>query len=180
MLRRWVVAKPRIFLSSTFYDLKQVRADLERFIREHLGYEPVLNEEGHIPYGAQDKLEEYCYKEVGLCDIFVAIVGGRFGSSSQHDPYSVTQMEIKTALKQGRQVYVFIEKSVYSEYQTYLVNKSATSIQYRFVDDVRIYKFIEEILQLPNNNPVHPFETPENIPYFLKEQWAGLFQRILK
>jgi hypothetical protein len=37
------MAKPRIFVSSTFYDLRQIRSDLERFIKE-IGYEPVLNE----------------------------------------------------------------------------------------------------------------------------------------
>lgn len=32
------MAKPRIFISSTFYDLKQVRSDLDNFITG-LGYE---------------------------------------------------------------------------------------------------------------------------------------------
>mgnify|MGYP001194458206 CR=1 FL=1 len=28
------MAKPRVFISSTYYDLKSVRADLERFVRD--------------------------------------------------------------------------------------------------------------------------------------------------
>ena len=43
------MAKPRIFISSTFYDLRQVRADLNMFI-DSLGYDSVRNEEGNIPY----------------------------------------------------------------------------------------------------------------------------------
>ncbi|SFL12861.1 protein of unknown function [Paenibacillus sp. 1_12] len=39
------MARPRVFVSSTFYDLKYVRADLERFIKE-FGYDAVLNEKG--------------------------------------------------------------------------------------------------------------------------------------
>lgn len=74
------MAKPRVFVSSTFYDLKQVRADLERFIKE-LGYESILNERGNIAYGSIERLEEYCYKEVALCDIVIAIIGGRLGSN---------------------------------------------------------------------------------------------------
>ncbi len=42
------MARPRIFISSTFYDLRQVRYDIERSIRE-LGYEPVRHETGAIP-----------------------------------------------------------------------------------------------------------------------------------
>lgn len=39
------MAKPRVFISSTFYDLRQIRVELDKFI-EGLGYEPVRNEEG--------------------------------------------------------------------------------------------------------------------------------------
>ncbi len=41
------MAKPRVFISSTYYDLKNVRADLERFIKER-GFEPILHERGHV------------------------------------------------------------------------------------------------------------------------------------
>ena len=87
------MAKPRIFISSTFYDLRHVRADLERFIRD-MGYDPVLNERGAIPYGKESALEEYCYREIDLCDIVVAIIGGRYGSGSDSEPYSISQMEL--------------------------------------------------------------------------------------
>ena len=138
------MAKPRVFISSTFYDLRQVRSDLERFIKD-LGYEPVLNELGNIPYGKDEKLEEYCYKEISNIDILVSIVGGRFGSESQHDTLSISQMEFRTALELNKQVYIFIEKNVNAEYQTYLLNKMNKEIVYRFADNVKIYEFIEFI-----------------------------------
>jgi len=40
---------PRVFVSSTFYDLKYIRAAIEGFISS-LGFEPVLFEKGHIPF----------------------------------------------------------------------------------------------------------------------------------
>ena len=57
------MARPRIFVSSTYFDLRVLRADLERFIRE-MGYEAVMFERGHIPYGSEQALEEYCYREI--------------------------------------------------------------------------------------------------------------------
>ena len=72
------MARPRIFISSTFYDLRQVRDDLERSIRE-LGYEPVRHEAGSVPYSKDERLEAAAYREVELCDVIVAVVGGRFG-----------------------------------------------------------------------------------------------------
>ncbi|RXK58373.1 DUF4062 domain-containing protein [Lacibacter luteus] len=173
------MAKPRIFISSTFFDLRQIRADLDRFIKE-MGYESVRHETGNIPYGKDEGLEEYCYREVSVIDMLVAIIGGRFGSNSQHGDYSVTQMEIKTALENGKQVYVFVDKNVYSEHQTYLLNKENETIRYRFTDNIQIFKFIEEIEKLPQNNTIHQFETAQDIVLYLREQWAGLFQRFLK
>lgn len=172
------MAKPRIFVSSTYFDLKNVRADLERFIKSQ-GYDPVLNEHGHIPYGSEEKLEEYCYKEIHLSDILVSIVGGRYGSQSKHDNRSVSNTELKTAIDLGKQVYIFIDKHVYSEYKTYELNKSVSGISYSSVDDIRIFQFIEEIHALPINNTISSFETSSDITDYLKLQWAGLFQRLL-
>ncbi|MCQ4052990.1 DUF4062 domain-containing protein [Aeromonas sp. SG16] len=172
------MAKPRIFVSSTYYDLKYIRADLDRFIREQ-GYESVLNEKGHIPYGSAEKLEEYCYKEIELCDILVSVIGGRFGSESKEDGYSISNLELKTAIDKGRQVYIFIENSILAEYRTYKANKGNENITYTAVDDVKVYKFIEEVFSLPLNNQVKGFDTVQEINSYLKEQWSGLFQRLL-
>jgi hypothetical protein len=173
------MARPKIFLSSTYYDLKQVRADIEKFIKE-LGYDPVLNEQGNIPYGKEDKLEAYCYKEINNVDILVSIIGGRYGSESKFEKHSVSQMELKTAYELNKQVYIFIEKSVYNEYQFYLVNKENENMKFTYADNIKIHQFIEYVESLPNNNTIHGFETSIDIISFLKAQWAGLFQRFLE
>lgn len=172
------MAKPRVFISSTFYDLKQIRTDLDNFIRG-LGYDVIRNEKGDIPYGTQEALEEYCYNEISSIDILVAIIGGRFGSATNHNTnYSISNEEIRTALNNNKQVYIFIEKDVDTEFYTYLKNKDK-DIVYFHVDDVRIYRFIEEIHALKKNNIIHTFTASDDIITYLKEQWAGLFQRFL-
>ena len=62
------MAKPRIFISSTYYDLRHIRNDLERFVKE-LGYEPILSERGQIAYGKTEPLEQYCYREINKIHI---------------------------------------------------------------------------------------------------------------
>lgn len=173
------MAKPRIFISSTFYDLRQVRLDLDTFI-DNLGYDPVRNEEGEIPYGKDEALEEYCYREIKAVDILVSIIGGRFGSESKRNSSSISQIELKTALKENKQVYIFVENNVLSEYETYIINKDNSSMKYRYVDDVRIYQFIEEVKSLNANNNIKGFETASDISKYLKDQFAGLFQRFLE
>jgi hypothetical protein len=172
--------RPRIFISSTFYDLKQIRSDLDNFI-EGLGYEPVRNEEGDIPYGREDALEEYCYKEIKSVDILISIIGGRFGSeSARSSNYSISQIELKKALEENKQIYIFIEKNVLSEYETYFINKDSIDMKFRYVDDKRVYQFIEEVKGLNANNNIKGFETASDITRYLKEQFAGLFQGFLE
>ena len=175
------MARPRVFISSTFYDLRQIRVELDKFI-ESLGYEPVRNEEGDIPYGKEDALQSYCYKEIENVDILVSIIGSRYGSvatTEKSQEYSISQMELKTALAENKQVFVFIDKNVATEYETYSLNKGNSDIKYKYVDNPNIYKFIEEIKSLPNNNNIKEFETAEDITSYLKEQFAGLFKQFI-
>ncbi|MBQ0088695.1 MAG: DUF4062 domain-containing protein [Prevotellaceae bacterium] len=177
------MAKPRIFISSTFYDLKQIRVELDKFI-ESLGYEPIRNEEGDVPYDKDEHMQDYCYHEIANVDILISVIGGRFGSPSLDEEgktcnYSITQQEIRTALEKNKLVYLFVDKNVLTEYETYTLNKSNTTIEYKYVDDTRIYKLIDEIKNLSKNNNIKSFETVDEIKYYLREQFAGLFKQYM-
>src|ERR1044071_3638717 len=100
------MARPRVFISSSFYDLKHVRSTLETFIGS-LGYDPVLSEKGAIAYTPDIALDESCYREAKTCDIFILIVGGRYGTEVSesaggdlkdfYDRYqSITRKEFET------------------------------------------------------------------------------------
>jgi len=173
------MARPRIFISSTYYDLRVVRADLERLVKE-IGYEPVLFERGHVPYGKDEALEQYCYREISTCDILIALIGGKFGTESHDREHSITQRELRTAIELGKQIYIFVERSVHSEYRTYLNNKNLKDFKPTSVNDVRVFQFLEEVYALPAGNPIEPFEVSDDILRYLREQWAGLFQRLLQ
>ena len=174
------MARPRVFISSTFYDLRQVRSDIERFIRE-LGYEPVQHETGAVPYSKQERLESGAYREIELSDIIVFITGGKYGTESKEEPgYSISQVELKRALERGIQVFIFVENSVLNEYDTYKLNKKSKNIRYSSVNDVRVFEFLQELYSLRSNNPISRFEIASDITNFLKEQFAGLFHRFLQ
>ena len=173
------MAKPRIFISSTFYDLRYVREDIERFIVSQ-GYDAVRHETGSIPYAKKTPLEESAYREIAYCDIIVCVIGGRFGSDSATREGSITQNELQQALEKGIQVYVFVDQNVHTEYNTYLLNKDSKETRYRFVDNVKIFEFLEKIYALPQNNPITSFTNSADICTHLKAQWVGLFQRYLQ
>jgi len=183
------VAQPRVFISSTYYDLKYVRSSLELFT-ESLGFEPVLSEKGGVAYAPDRALDESCYREVHNADIYVLIIGGRYGSEASStrtprareffDRYeSVTKLEYKAAVDKDLPIYVLIEKAVYAEYHTYQKNRDAENVSYAHVDSVNVYRFIDEILAQPKNNPVQPFDKYSEIEDWLRTQWAGLFRELM-
>lgn len=172
--------RPRIFISSTYYDFKHVRSDIERAIT-NLGYEAIRHETGAVPYSKDENLESGAYREVELSDVIVFVMGGRFGNKSKDNPgYSISQSELKRALDKGIQVFIFVESSVHNEFNTYKLNKNVRDTQYASVDDVAVFDFLEELYSLQQNNPITPFETTSDITKFLREQFAGLFQRFLQ
>jgi len=67
-----------------------------------------------------------------------------------------------------------------NEYRTYVKNKHIKDMTYVAADNIRIYQFLEEIESLPLRQPIAPFQTSRDITDYLKEQWAGLFQRLLQ
>lgn len=76
------MAAPRVFVSSTYYDLRHVRDDIEIFLKG-LGYVPVMHDKGNVTYTQGDvSLEQACYNELATCDIVVCIIGGKFGTQS--------------------------------------------------------------------------------------------------
>ena len=93
---------------------------------------------------------------------------------------SISQKEFSIAIEQNKQVYIFIEKNVLAEYDTYVINKGNKDIRYASVDNVKIFEHINKIKSMERNNNIKGFETILDITKYLKEQFAGLFQRFLE
>lgn len=186
------MVKPRIFVSSTYYDLKQIRDNLDSFI-ENIGYEAVLSDKGKIPYNHNRPLDESCYSEITSCHMLILIIGGRYGSPSSESRKenadeicqmykSVTMKEYQTARDKDIPIFIFVEKNVYSEYRTYYKKNldNPAKINYVYVDSINVFKLLDEINSQTRNNPIKEFNKFEDISKWLKEQWAGLFAEHLQ
>lgn len=140
------MARPRIFVSSTCYDLNVIRSELRPFIIS-LGYEPVMSEYSDILYDPREHTHDSCVREVPNCDMVVLIIGQRFGGtgvpaaleaidienlkikSSKTElldyaaDLSVTQLEILKAVESAIPVYSFIDDRVMHDHHVYQKNK---------------------------------------------------------
>jgi predicted component of type VI protein secretion system len=168
--------KPSVFVSSTCYDLKQVRADMFQFL-DGLGFEPVLSEYNSFPIQPEANTIENCLVVVNAkADIFVLIIGGRYGSATD-DGRSVTNREYLSARAKGIPVYVFVQRSVLDLLRIWKANQSGDFSS--AVDSPKVFEFVSELHE-GGDNWIIPFDTAQDIFAALKVQLAYLFRDSLQ
>jgi Domain of unknown function (DUF4062) len=166
---------PAVFVSSTFYDLKQIRADLRDFIT-HLGLIPIISEFDSFPIDPSVSAVENCLKVVDQsADIFVLIISGRYGTVKDQNK-SVTNMEYLKARAKGIPIYVFIDKAVL--YVLPLWTASPHNDFSAVVDSPRLFEFVTSIRSTDAVWTL-PFETAQDIIEGLRKQFAYLFMEAL-
>src|SRR5665648_960339 len=110
------MATPRVFVSSTCYDLRYIRENLKFFIK-NMGFEAILSEDSDVFYDPQKHVEDSCLDEVTNCQMLVLIIGGRYGSKYKSEPESITNHEYKMAIKNKIPVFAMVEQQVNAEYR---------------------------------------------------------------
>jgi hypothetical protein len=160
-----------VFVSSTCYDLSQVRLDLKRFI-DALGYEAVISESPAFPINPQQGTIENCVNAVrDRADLFVLIVGTRYGTQG-YDGRSVTNLEYLEAKRKGLPVYVFVAKEILHTLPVWKANPDSDFSQ--IVDSKKLFEFVND-LRGETGHWVYPFEEVADITEILRHQWALLF-----
>lgn len=162
---------PSVFVSSTCYDLNQVRADMKRFL-ETMGLDPVLSETPAFPVSPQTSPVENCLRAVKeRADIFVLIVGNRYGSQNEFGK-SVTNLEYLEAKAKGVPVYVFVLKQILNVLPVWKKNPQAN--YEGTVDTPKLFEFVET-LRSAQDHWVFEFEEAQHIMDTLRRQLAYLF-----
>lgn len=181
--------KPRIFISSTFYDLKYIREDLSNFVSSY-NYEPILFEDGDIGYTPGKALDTSCYEAMKNTDMVILIVGGEYGSAASgeskegfNEYISVTRREFRTAVNSGIPVFAIIDRKVMAEFRVYEANidaieKEQQSINFVAAKSINVFRFIKEIRGIVNI-PIQEFDRVEEIKQFISKQWADMFKSYL-
>jgi HAD superfamily phosphoserine phosphatase-like hydrolase len=184
------MSKPRVFISSTYIDLKDVRNNLKLFV-DSMGMESILFERGNIPFTPDKPSDKACYNEIENADFFILIIGGRYGYSSSDSSVdivngvklynSITKEEYLKAKKLNIPIHIFIDSNVLAEYQMWEDNPKANSkLKYRHTNNINIFYLIKEIYNAEKNNYVKRFELSSEIIDWLRVQWAGMLKEYIK
>lgn len=145
------MAKPKVFISSTCYDLGVVRSELRHFIMG-LGFEPIMSDHSDILYDPKLHTHDSCVAEVSSSDLLVLMIGSRLGGKALpsaralvsldgldgetvgkkvpklEERLSITQLETIRAVELGVPIYAFIQKDVLRDHHLYERNKSKLDI----------------------------------------------------
>src|SRR5580700_2836524 len=93
-----------VFLSSVAQGLEEYREAVYRAIERLDGYHCVRMED----FGAREiESAKFCAQRAAECDVFVGLVGQRYGSSPPDDPRSFTEIEFDAAKARGIPCLIF-------------------------------------------------------------------------
>jgi hypothetical protein len=93
-----------VFISSTFEDLREIR-------------QAVISETtrcGHLPTAMEHFTAEttsdrtFLTRRIEECDIFVILMGARYGSTARHGRLTFTKLEYETAVELGKPILAFM------------------------------------------------------------------------
>lgn len=203
------MARLRVFVSSTCYDLDVARSELRPFILA-CGYEPVMSEYSDVLFDPRLHTHDSCVKEVESADVVVLIIGSRFGGTAvpaavasvdleavaqlstsnsplPKDKLSITQLEVLKAVEASVPVYAFVDDRVLHDHLVYEKNKAKPSLvdQLDFPSIQKretakyIFEFINFLSHRLSGNSVIGFSRLDEIRAHLVTQWSQLFQRLL-
>jgi hypothetical protein len=135
---------PSIFLSSTFYDLRQVRADIATFVERELGYRLIASEYNSFPVDPQADAVENCRRRVAEdADVLVLVVGARYGSIPIGESKSVTNIEYLAARAKRIPVFAFVHRDVIALLPVHAHNPDADF--HSVVDDPKLFDFVNDL-----------------------------------
>src|SRR4051812_24629597 len=131
---------PGVMVSSTFFDLKQIREDLRTFLADDLGYRALLSEHPSFPITPELPTIENCRERVERdADVLILVIGRRYGSMDDRSATSITNLEYLAAREKGIPIYAFVERGIRTLLPVWRANPSSDFSQE--VDSVELFKF---------------------------------------
>lgn len=203
------MARLKVFVSSTCYDLSIVRSQVRSYIKQ-LGHDPVMSDYMEVLYDPREHTHKSCLQEISGCDVAVLIIGSRFGGKGvpaafdsidfeslneksassavleSKEKLSITQLEICKAIEDSIPVFTFVDDRVMHDHLVYEANKGGDSIDKIKFPSIEkpdtakyIFEFINFLRHRTEGNSVTGFSKVEDINEYLGSQWSSLFQRLL-
>jgi 6-pyruvoyl-tetrahydropterin synthase len=161
------MAKPRIFISSTCFDLNDIRSELTDYLEKY-NFEVLNSQLKNFGVAPGIHSHSACLEQVENADFFIVILGGRRGGTFIGSEKSITNEEYSLAVKKGIPIMIFVNQRVNET--SLLYKKNPTSDFSSVVEDNRIFHFIDYIKSSSEDNWVFQFQNVNDIKDTIKAQ----------
>ena len=113
---------PKVFISSTVYDFKDIRSALKFYLEEH-GYIVYTSESSDFKVDVKVHSYEACLNLIDECDYFILLIGSRGGGwYDKENKISITRQEYRHAYQLhqqgGLQILSFVRNEVWQLKET--------------------------------------------------------------
>ena len=155
----------KIFISSTVYELIDLRAEVYSYLKE-LGAEPVLSDivESDFEIDYQKSSIETCLENVRKTEYFILILDKRYGHTLEKYGYnaiSPTHLEYKEAISTKKKMIVFFRDRTYSDYSIFKKGGSRKPFSGLWIEEKEngIFDLISEHISLKQKDSNNWFYT---------------------
>ncbi len=137
-----------VFVSSTCYDLLDLRASLEGTLRQ-CGLRPVMSDRPTSEFTNPGDVNsiETCLVNLRRCERCIVVLSQRYGPSLKNhgfDDVSATHLEYRTAVKEGVPVLVYVRDRLWAEFDLWRKNAGLKPIWAKQDDATALFGFIQE------------------------------------
>lgn len=158
----------RVFISSTIRDLHFIRSSLAGQIETILGHLAVASESISFNFTGSGNIIESCLEEIDKSDVYLLVIGERYGSIVAEWGISITHAEYRHALTAGKPVLVIVMSRIWILYQ----DDSPTL-------EPELKQFIDEVSNNFARN-VKPFDGPEDAFAYVRAQLSILLKNYIR
>ena len=171
----------KIFISSTIYDLLDVRAELYEMFKD-MGISPVMSEiaESSFEIFTDKNTIETCLINLDKSDSIIIILSQRYGASLKEygfGDYSTTHLEYQRAVKSKKPIYMYVRDRLEADYTIWDRNRNNKEITCAWVArrDFKLFNLLKDHAKLtakrPNTNWYKTFKDSVDLKRIIKNDF---------
>jgi hypothetical protein len=146
---------PKIFVSSTCFDLIDFRAEVYVFLKE-AGLSPVMSDEMISEFeifGDKNSIET-CLINLRSCDTVVIILSQRYGPSLVKAGFadvSATHLEYLEAVKEKKNILMYVRDRLEADFNIYGRDARVDQLKWVKPEDVKLFDMVRQHKKLAND-----------------------------
>ena len=172
-----------VFLSSTCWDLVDLRAELFQELRQ-MGLDPVMSDIAISGFHVERDRNavETCLANVRVCDVYAIVLSGRYGESLEKIGYpdlSTTHLEYREAREHGKPIYMYVRDRLEADYAIWKRNpQEGLKLGWVSQGDFGILQLLDEHRELvqsaSNTNWVATFKDSVELKKLLRRDFQAI------